>query len=215
MMNSLHLVHEKVFLFIKKQSQTTAVSMAVKMLLGLSGKAGSGKDTVADYLVEKHGFVKMAFASVLKDGLKVLFNLTHEQLTVPELKETIDERWGWTPRQLMQWFGTDILREHVRQDFFIVHMKRLMKEHRNRDIVISDARFADECKSIWDAGGEIIRIERPGYLGTLSGSHSSEQLRIELNKHIINNGSKEDMYKEVDKLVSFYRKANQKLNVDT
>ena len=46
------------------------------IIVGLSGKAGSGKDTVANYLVEKHNFTKLAFAGVLKEGMKILFDLS-------------------------------------------------------------------------------------------------------------------------------------------
>lgn len=50
------------------------------MILGISGFAGSGKDTVADFLVKNHGFVKVAFADKIKRIAKDLFDFTDEQL---------------------------------------------------------------------------------------------------------------------------------------
>lgn len=65
-----------------------------KMLIGLVGPAGSGKDTVADYLVKKHGFVKMAHADLLKRVVQQVFAFTDEQLWGPsELRNAPDKRY--------------------------------------------------------------------------------------------------------------------------
>ena len=48
------------------------------MLVLLNGLAGSGKDTVANYLIEKYGFVKVSFGAVLKDVLSVAFGWPRE-----------------------------------------------------------------------------------------------------------------------------------------
>ena len=44
------------------------------MIIGICGFKGSGKDTVADYLVKHKDFIKISFASVLKDIITILFN---------------------------------------------------------------------------------------------------------------------------------------------
>jgi hypothetical protein len=67
-----------------------------KVLYGLSGEAGSGKDSFADIMVFDRGFVKMSFAQKLKDICGVAFNLTYAQLNTQEGKMTILE----TPRTL-------------------------------------------------------------------------------------------------------------------
>ena len=48
--------------------------------IGLLGQKGSGKDTLADYLVNNKGFVKYSFATPVKNISKILFNLSYEQL---------------------------------------------------------------------------------------------------------------------------------------
>ena len=53
------------------------------MIIGLSGGAGTGKDTVADILVEQHGFYKIAFADEIKRICQKLFQFTDEQLWGP------------------------------------------------------------------------------------------------------------------------------------
>lgn len=53
------------------------------MIVGLSGQAGSGKDTVADFLVEHHGFVKIALADPIKRAAMEWWDFTEEQLWGP------------------------------------------------------------------------------------------------------------------------------------
>lgn len=65
-----------------------------KMIIGLAGPAGSGKDTIADYLVSKRGFVKMANADLLKRVAQSVFGFTDDQLWGPsELRNAPDKRY--------------------------------------------------------------------------------------------------------------------------
>ena len=73
--------------------------------VGILGKKGSGKDTLADYLVEHNGFIKYSFADPVKNIVNILFNLSDTQVN-GYLKETVDERWGLSPRVILQRFGT-------------------------------------------------------------------------------------------------------------
>lgn len=64
------------------------------MIVGLLGQAGSGKDTVADFMVKHHGFVKVAFADPLKRICQDVFGFTDEQLWGPsEKRNAPDPRW--------------------------------------------------------------------------------------------------------------------------
>ena len=56
-------------------------------LIGLTGKARSGKDTVANYLFNQHGYTRIAFADPVKLAAQQVFGLTHEQTWVEGLKE--------------------------------------------------------------------------------------------------------------------------------
>ena len=50
------------------------------IILCISGLIKSGKDTAATYLVENHNFVKLSFASAIKDMLSVIFSWDRNML---------------------------------------------------------------------------------------------------------------------------------------
>ena len=50
------------------------------MIIGICGLIGSGKDTVAQTLIDNHNFVKTSFADRLKDAVAVMFNWNRELL---------------------------------------------------------------------------------------------------------------------------------------
>lgn len=64
------------------------------MILGISGLAGSGKDTVADILVRDYRFAKVAFADPLKRIVRDVYDFTDDQLWGPsEARNGIDTRY--------------------------------------------------------------------------------------------------------------------------
>lgn len=97
------------------------------MIIAVSGRAGVGKDTAADILVERFGFVKIALADEMKRICKRVFDFSDEQLFgASEKRNAPDERYpnGWddsgrpmgvagdsrtflTPRYALQTLGTE------------------------------------------------------------------------------------------------------------
>lgn len=140
------------------------------MIIGLVGKKGSGKDTVANFLVKSRKFHKRAFADPLKKVIEHLFLVDAYQLHDPILKETIDERWQLSPRQMMQKVGTDMVREKLGEDFWLKHMELSLPQGRN--CVISDVRFQNEADWIKKKGGILIRIQSDD--ASSIDSHQSE-----------------------------------------
>lgn len=129
------------------------------VLLGLSGKRRSGKTTLAREL-EKFGWKHYSLAAELKRMMREEFGLTEEQ-TDGSLKETVDPRYGKTPRQMMIEFG-----KAKRDEDPAYWIKRVMDtmlkapQAQMQKAVISDVRFLNEGEWIYNHGGYVVRLER-------------------------------------------------------
>ena len=145
--------------------------MKAPLLIGLSGKSGSGKSTAADYLTREHGYHQFAFAGALKDTVGTAFGFTHEQLH-GNLKESIDPRYGVSPRWCLQWLGTEVLRARF-PDIWIKNLRREILEflsiNGQRPLVVTDVRFRDEAEALRKMGAVLVRIERDEGLRTAGG----------------------------------------------
>ena len=83
------------------------------IIIGLCGNKGHGKDTIADILVSKYNFKKLAFADVLKNSLKELFGWDDKSFS-HDFKEHKDKYWDVSPREMCQQLGTEFLRIHCK-----------------------------------------------------------------------------------------------------
>lgn len=139
-------------------------------IVGLGGKAGSGKSTAAAYLRDL-GYEEIAFADPLKVGAETLFGFNPEQ-TYGALKEQIDPRLGKSPREVLQRLG-DACRE-IWPDIFVSAIRRKLFGL-ERLVVVSDVRRLNEARSLKLLGAVLICIERPG-AGAVNGvsGHISE-----------------------------------------
>ncbi len=173
-------------------------------LIGLSGKAGSGKDTVAKYLVEKYGFEAEWFARPLKLYIGgAIFGLEYHQLWgKQEDKEKIDPRYGLSPRQILQMAGMKL-----REIYPDIWVDKLFDNIVGLDrVVIPDVRYVNEVEAIHRAGGEVWRIDRDG-AGASAVELASHASEIELDNYqnfdiiIENNGTKEELFKKIDEVM--------------
>lgn len=141
------------------------------MIIGVCGWIGTGKDTVADYLVNSHQYRRDSFAHVLKDIVAVTFGWDRELLEgrtreAREWREVVDTWWAerlniphLTPRWVLQYWGTEVMRKGFHDDMWIAALEnRLRTSHDN--IVISDCRFPNEIASIKAQGGKVVWVQR-------------------------------------------------------
>ena len=191
------------------------------MLIGIVGLISSGKDTVAERLVQEHNFKKDSFAKSLKDAVSSMFNWDREMLEGKtaesrEWRERPDAFWSKrfnkdvTPRWVLQHFGTEVMRQNMHDGIWI---DSCMARYKGEPTVISDTRFENEIKMIKESGGNIILVKRgqdPDWFvdyteGNIEpkGIHSSEYAwaKEEFDFVIENNGSKEELYVKIDDLI--------------
>lgn len=168
-------------------------------LVGIHGKAGSGKDTVARFLTDTFkNCYATAFASSLKKSAAEAFGISYNDFDDRDLKETINPNWGLSPRQIAQFFGTEIFRETIQQlnpdigrDFWIKRLALRLNntllpenegEYDSGDMmVISDVRFQNEYDWVISNQGIIIHLTRQGADGNIGIlGHASE---LDINLH--------------------------------
>ena len=141
-------------------------------IIGLVGLIGSGKGTVASYLVKKHNFRNISFAGHLKDAVACVFRWPRTLLEGDTeysraWREEVDTWWAnrlniphLSPRWILQNWGTEVLRYGFHDDIWIASLENQLLEETNQNFVISDVRFPNEIKMIQNIGGEIWRINR-------------------------------------------------------
>ena len=179
------------------------------MIIGIVGKKGSGKDTVADFICDKYNFKKISFADPIKEALKIIFGWNDSYLYT-EKKNIVDDNYGVSPRKAMQTLGTDwgqtILCD-AGEDFLKttgrnLWVKRTLKNISIFDnIIISDVRFLHEAEAIEKEGGFLIKITRE--LASFDSHKSEAEVdKIKNCVEIFNNYDLNTLFKNIDKVYS-------------
>lgn len=171
------------------------------MLIGIHGKKRSGKDTMADYIVEKwfnKKVARFAFANPLKKGVSELFGIPMQ--TIEDEKETPLPNWdNKTPRYLLQTVGDQA--RSLFPDVFIRTMQTKIDENQDTNCIITDVRFNDEAQFILDNNGMVFTVDANERLGDNNkDNHISEQaIDPSLSDYTIyNNGELSQFYAEID-----------------
>ncbi len=167
------------------------------MLIGISGKKRSGKDTVGAMVVEwlnEHGFdaAQVAFADQLKDEVAEATGVNRR------MQEMDKERW----RPILQWWGVEFRRHYFGQDYWVSKMTQKLLAMDEDLAVVTDVRFRDEADFIRASGGFVVRVERET---GLQDSHSSEtdlDGYSEFQATLSNDGTLDDLEEKVYRFMS-------------
>src|SRR5690606_19308319 len=176
-------------------------------IIGITGKASSGKDTLALHLQQKYGYTRRAFADPIKELLNERFGWEMSQWSDREWKERPNPIYGsrwrsaeFSPRSWAQWLGTEVGRNTFGQDCWVRAMENWCRANMAGEdrLVIPDVRFNNEAEWILARGGRIIRVTRPN--APEVAPHASEQGVNDtyINFFLVNNASIEHMYNAID-----------------
>lgn len=164
------------------------------LIVGICGKKFHGKDTIADHYVKKYGFTKISLGDPLKHAMKDIFGFSDEQLWGNQ-KEIVDTFWNTTPRDMMQYIGTDLLRgqfskkyPHIGNNVWVMSIQRQIENLISQGIskiIVPDLRFPNEECVIRSFNGKIIRVIRDSLtsVDTHISENSSEQIHADYTVH--------------------------------
>ena len=172
------------------------------MVIALSGAPRVGKDTFANFFINNNNVVSYAFAKPIKEMLCAAFGWSMNVFE-SDLKDVKDFFWHISPRETMEYIGTEIMRCDIRNRFpefdkFIgekIWVKRFEKfylENKNKTIIITDLRYDPEFDFLSSLEYYNILIERDG---------TDSTRMYDINKHnyhfkLENNSTIEDFRKK-------------------
>ncbi|CAB4123624.1 hypothetical protein UFOVP46_60 [uncultured Caudovirales phage] len=174
------------------------------MIIGLSGFARSGKDTVANYLVSNYGFTKVSFADPMREALYRLDpKIEIADMHGVSLAVAVDGL-GWEQlkeespdvRPLMQRMGTEVGRNMFGQNFWVEQAMKLVAQHEN--VVLADVRFKNEADAILESDGVLWRVSRPGFEAVNAHISERDLDDYHFTSHITNDKTVESLHSTVD-----------------
>ena len=184
------------------------------LLIGLTGRARSGKSTAAEHLVGTYLLEHYAFADPLRDGLMAIFNLDPTDFEGDRKEQPL----AWlehSPRQLMQSMGTEWARNTVHPDVWVKLAEQNL-DYMTKALgavlgfVVSDVRFENEAHLIRRRGGTVIHIGRNAAQAV--NPHISEAgVTVRQNDLILrNNGTVDEFLRSLEEVFLMIRERHQR-----
>lgn len=194
------------------------------MIIGIIGKARSGKDTFAEMLA-KHlsdvfypPYVTMAFAQELKTRCQKDFDLSYDQLWGDD-KEVLDKRYPkqdgagfWTAREIMQAYGQ--FYRTIDYDFWVKNLYRVIEDKEYSNVIITDVRHVNEADSVLNHGGYLIKVVRENAPKVHGEQHISETALDNYDKvdfAVLNNWGLEELEQTAKDVIRFLQDSEDEL----
>lgn len=183
-------------------------------VIGIAGKAGHGKDTVATFLQEifgenpsflpkpTRGTLVSHFAKPIKDVMKIVFGLDDEDLYTQEGKKRVLEPYDMTIRKIAQIVGTEMFRDMIHKDIWLHALYRNISSYPEYLHIIPDVRFKNEAEFLRkNTQCRIIEIRRPDLEDVTQSNHASERIDVDPDLIIYNRSNLSDLYAHVKNVV--------------
>lgn len=189
-----------------------------RLILGMTGLAGSGKDTAAARLIDGGGFVRLALGDELKRNLYILnppVPLDSSYIQLADLVDTL----GWDQakaypvvRSMLQRLGSDAGWQFHGKSLWTSRLDAKIAElDDDQDIVVTDVRMPHEARWIRSIGGVVIKVTRQRALEQLTPeqrTHISEQGIADPDHLVTNDTSIADLHRAMDRIVELLRENN-------
>lgn len=180
------------------------------MIISITGKIGSGKDTIADIIMQYtpyHNWEIKKYAGKLKDIAEILSGVPKINFEDQEFKkQDMGAEWEMTYRDLLQKLGTEAMRNGLHKNVWVNALFADYKGQQNADgsfshpnWLITDTRFPNELEAAKTHNGITIKVVRESG-NTIGTTHTSETALDDYTKwdYIVdNNGSLEDLKTQV------------------
>ena len=166
------------------------------MMIGITGKAGSGKDELGSMILrEITQSYKYSLADPIKLGLRESFGYTREHLYGSK-KENIDPELGFSPRAALQEFG--MCMRNLNPDIWLNLAQRKQKST-DWTMIVCDIRFENEAKWMRD-NGILIHIQRDN-VESVRDHQSENGIRyVTGDVKFDNNGTLKEMFVFAEKM---------------
>jgi hypothetical protein len=197
-------------MFENMKSISSEMVLARRMIIAFCGRRRVGKDEAAMYLSDRYAMKHIKISARLKQACRVMFGFTAQQ--VEDEKDAVDGKWGVSPRQVMQFIGTDVMQfkiqeimPNVERSFWVKSLCcELEKAYKQDNVVISDVRFEHEVQELRCHGAMIVKIvrqPREASAGNIDNHVSETESDVIIADYMItNNNSLEDFHNAVEEV---------------
>lgn len=178
----------------------------MEYLIGITGKARSGKDTAARFFCQA-GFRQTAFAEPVKQITAILCHEPLENFHDDVLKEQDTELLAMARRKAMQLVGSEAVKPLFGDDIWTRHLiHRLNSGVYGDKVVVSDIRYDYEAQALLERGGYIIGMRRRG--AGLTGDAAQHSSEAGVNPDMVdffvdNDGSVGELSHELGKILNY------------
>ena len=166
------------------------------MIIGLTGFARSGKDSVAKVLVDQYGFTRVAFADKIRELLYEINPIVNDSnFTI----QGVVNEYGWEDakvlfpevRRLLQDLGVGA--RSLFGDTFWINQAIGAIGVGQPNVVITDVRFKNEADTLKANGAELWRVKRSGIVAYNRHISETDMDGYNVDQVFVNNGSLEDL----------------------
>ena len=188
------------------------------MIISITGKIGSGKDTIADIIMQYtpyHDWEIKKFAGKLKVIAEILSGVPKINFEDQEFKkQDMGPEWGMTYRDLLQKLGTEAMRNGLHENVWVnalfadygantvaigTNEFNITETDELPNWIITDCRFPNELEAVKTHKGITIKVIRDSgnTIGTTHASETALDDYTEWDYVVDNNGSIEDLKTQV------------------